>query len=211
MPTATVRLIWSSNTKISSIVTYYPTSVPSLARDKINLKLKTNHVITINNLKDNTEYTLVVKGRDVAGNETKSIIKKLKTSSDIRPPQLQNLNVETSIIGAGEEAKAQIIISWDTDEPGTTQVKYGEGTGTDYNNKTQEDANLTTNHVVTIPDLSPSKIYHLKAISKDKANNVGESFDAVVITPKATKSAFNLVVNSLTKIFGFLGGVSLPK
>jgi len=210
MPTATVRLLWTSNTNISSIVTYYPTANPEQARDKINLKLVKKHQMIIKDLKDETDYTFIVKGKDVAGNEAKSKPITLKTATDVRAPEISNLNVETTITGAGEEARAQIIISWDTDEPSTTQVEYGEGTGTSYSAKTQEDTNLTMNHVVTIPDLAPSKVYHLRALSKDKAGNLAQSFDTVVITPKASKSALNLVIENLSKTFGFLNNLSPP-
>ena len=210
LPTATVRLLWQSNTEISSIVTYYPADNPERARDKIDLRLTKNHEMIIQNLADETEYVFIIKGRDVAGNEAQFAPQRLETATDIRPPEIEDLSVEATITGAGEEARAQIIVSWNTDEPATTQVEYGEGTGSTYNNKTQEDGNLTMNHVVTITDLIPSKVYHLRVLSKDKAGNLGQSFDTVVITPKATKSALSLVIENLSKTFGFLGGLAVP-
>jgi len=162
-------------------------------------------------LLDNTDYTIVIKGKDSAGNEAKTETRNLKTANDVRPPEIQNLSVETSIIGVGDSAQAQIVVTWDTDEPGTTQVEYGQGTGTTYNQTTQEDTNLTMNHAVTITSLSPSKIYHLHTISKDKVGNIGQSLDTVIITPKSTKDALNLVIDNLSKTFGFLKGTSILK
>lgn len=208
MSTAAVRLIWSSNTLISSIATYYPTAYPGRANEQMNLALKKDHEMIIKNLEDDADYTIVIKGKDSIGNEAVSLSKTLKTSSDMRPPEIQNLNVESTINGVGETATAQIIVSWDTDEPATTQAEYGQGTGTNYNQSTQEDTNQTFNHVVTITGLTPSKIYHLRAISKDKVANVASSFDTVVITPKSTRDALNLVVDNLSKTFGFLKNVS---
>lgn len=207
MPTATIRLIWASNSPISSIVTYYPTSQPERALDQIKLVLATTHEVIIKDLADETAYTFLVKGKDSVGNEATSITKNITTSNDVRAPELQNLNVETTIVGVGEEARAQVIVSWDTDEPSTTQVEYAQGTGTTYGQSTQEDTNLTLNHTVTIPGLTPSKIYHLRALSKDKAKNLSQSPDSVVITPKATQDALNLVINNLSKTFGFLKNV----
>ncbi len=204
MATATIRLIWTSNTAISSIVTYYPTDTPVAARDQISLTLKKTHEVILTNLKDDTEYTIVVKGRDKAGNEAVNPATKIKTAVDFRPPEIANMIVESTIVGIGEDARAQIIVSWDTDEPSTTQVEYAQGTGVTYSQTTQEDSALTTNHVVTIPGLSPSKIYHLRAVSKDKANNIAQSEDTVTITPKSTKDALNLVIDNLAKTFGFL-------
>ncbi|MCX6732769.1 MAG: hypothetical protein NTV98_04480, partial [Candidatus Roizmanbacteria bacterium] len=204
MPTATVRLLWTTNTLASSIVTYYPTKIPQQATDNISLALKKTHDVILKNLLDDTDYTIIIKGKDSSGNEAKAETKVLKTASDVRPPEIQNLNVESTIIGVGEEARAQIVVSWDTDEPSTTQIEYGQGTGTTYNQTTQLDSNKTSNHIVTITGLSPSKIYHLRALSKDKADNLAQSLDTVIITPKSTKDALNLVIYNLSKTFGFL-------
>lgn len=201
---ATIRLIWSTNTPISSIVTYYPEGEAASAKDQISLTLKKNHEMILKNLKDDATYSVTVKGRDTAGNEATSVTQSVKTSVDLRAPEILNMNVESTIVGIGSDAKAQIIVSWDTDEPATTQVEYAQGTGTSYGQSTQEDTNMTTNHTVTVTGLTPSKIYHLRALSKDKVSNVGQSFDTVVITPKSTKDALNLVVDNLSKTFGFL-------
>ena len=204
MATATFRLLWVSNTKLTSVVTYYPTSAPQLAKDSINLTPTVAHQNIIKDLLDETEYTILIKGEDAAGNEATYEPQKITTSADLRPPAILNANVETTIVGVGEEAKAQIIISWDTDEGATSQIEYGEGTSGEYTLSTQEDTSLTTNHSMTIPGLTPSKIYHFRIKSKDKNANIGYSEDIVVITPKATQDALNLVVDKLSKTFGFL-------
>lgn len=211
MATATLRLVWSSNTLISSIVSYYPTANPERAIDSINLALKKNHEVILKNLNDDTEYTLIIKGKDSAGNESQTETRKTKTSNDMRAPEIQNMNVEATIVGVGDSAKAQIVVSWDTDEPASTQVEYAQGTGTSYDQTTQEDSNLTTNHTVTITGLTAAKIYHLRASSKDKAGNIGQSFDTVIITPKSTKDALTLVIENLSKTFGFLNNLNIKK
>jgi hypothetical protein len=211
MPTATLRLIWESNALISSIVTYYPAGNPAAAQDQISLALKRRHEIIIKNMRDETDYSIVVRGKDSAGNEAIVPVKTVKTAVDLRPPDISNMNIESTITGVGDEAKAQIIVTWDTDEPSSTQVEYGQGTGSAYGQTTQEDSSLTLNHTVTIPGLSPAKIYHLRAISKDKSGNAIQSVDNVIITPKSTKDALNLVIDNLSKTFGFLRGIDLNK
>jgi hypothetical protein len=209
MPAATIRLIWESNSPTSSIITYYPSDNVSKALDQISLALTKKHEMIIKNLIDDRDYIFIVKGKDSASNEAKPETKNVKTATDIRPPEIQNMNVESTIVGVGEDAKAQIIISWDTDEPATTQIEYAQGTGNNYGQTTQEDTSLTTNHLVTIPGLSPSRIYHLRAISKDKVDNAGMSFDTVVVTPKSTVDALNLVIDNLSNTFGFLKGKTI--
>ena len=151
---------------------------------------------------------MVIKGRDKAGNEAVSAAQTFTTSADTRAPSIANLKVEPVIQGVGEEATAQLVVSWDTDELGTSQVSYGEGSTGTLSSKTQQDTARTYNHLVVISNLAPSKVYHLKALSKDEAGNEAESIDRVVITPKSTKSALNLVVSNLSQAFGFLGGIA---
>jgi hypothetical protein len=204
MPTATLRLIWVSNTRLSSIVTYYPTGRPELSKDFVNLTPKLTHEVILKDMLDESEYVLLVKGKDSAGNEGRAESKTIKTASDLRPPEVLSASVESTIVGVGEDARAQVLITWDTDEPATSQVEYATGTSGQYTTSSQEDPSMTTNHSVTIPGLAPSKIYHFRIISKDKNKNIGYSQDTVVITPNATADALNLVVNKLSKTFGFL-------
>lgn len=204
LPTATLRLMWQSNALLTTVVTYYPTALPEMAKDYINLVLKNKHDILLKDLRDNTEYTLIIKGKDSVGNEATPIVQKLKTVADVRPPEIQNMEIQSTVVGVGDEAKAQIIVSWDTDEPATTQVEYNLGTGNTYGQATTEDAALTSNHSVTITGLRPGQIYHLRAVSKDKAGNIGYSYDTVITTPKATKDALTIVIENLSKTFGFL-------
>lgn len=207
-----VLVSWNSNTEVSSIVTYYPQGEPEAARDEVNIALTTGtHKLVIRGLLPETDYLLVAKGRDAIGNEAVSDSQRFTTATDTRSPQVLNLKVEGATVpqvsGAGQEAMAQFFVSWDTDEPATSQIEFGEGTGTTYSQKTQEDMNLTTNHLVIISGLTPSKVYHLRALSKDKAGNEGKSIDSVSIAPKSTQSALDLVIGNLSDIFGFLNNL----
>jgi hypothetical protein len=173
--------------------------------------VKDEHKMIIRGLFAQTPYTLVVKGRDKAGNEASSDAQRFTTATDTRPPLISDLKVEGSSTQAGsnnQQSQSQLVVSWNTDEPATSQVEFGEGTGTVYSQRTQEDFNLTYNHVVIIPQLTPSKVYHLRALSKDKGGNIGNSIDTVSITPKATENALNLVISNLQEAFGIIGRVS---
>jgi hypothetical protein len=208
----TMLVSWQSNTKISSIVTFYPTDDPAQARDNVEVTLKQGkHEMVIRGLFADTQYNLVVKGRDKIGNEARSSVHNFTTATDTRPPQISEISVEGSTIPpsetAGQESKAQLIVSWNTDEPATSQVEFGEGTGSSYSQRTQLDTKLTYNHLVVISGLTPSRVYHLRAVSTDKAGNEAKSIDTVTIAPKATENALNLVITNLQEAFGFLGGV----
>lgn len=208
MPTSTLRLLWKSNTVLSSILTYYPVGKPEMARDQIKLTLSKSHEVILYDLFDDTDYILNFKGKDSMGNSAENITKKFKTSADMRAPTISDLRLESIVDGVGEEARAQVVVYWDTDEPATSQIEYGQGTGSDYPNKSQKDSNLTLNHSLTIPELKPSEVYHLRVITEDKMANITVSSDNVVITPKETKSALDLVIENLSKSFGFISNLS---
>lgn len=205
----TILVSWSTNTEVSSIVTYFPEGNSAGARDEVNVALTDGeHQMVVRGLLANTNYTIIVKGRDKLGNEAVSDSQRVTTATDTRPPAISNLKVEGSIqANTDGPSTAQLVVSWDTDEPSTSQVEYGEGTGTTYAQKSQEDSSLTFNHVVIISGLTPSKVYHLRALSIDDADNLGASIDTVTITPKASRSALDLVINNLSEAFGFLRGI----
>lgn len=201
----TVLVTWETNTETSSIITYYPEGQISDARDEVSVTLQAGqHRSIIRGLLPETSYILIAKGRDKAGNEAASEPQRFTTATDTRPPQINNLKVEGSNTKVGDEQLSQLVVSWNTDEAATSQVEFAEGTGTTYSQKTQEDTNPKFDHLVVITNLSPSKVYHLRALSVDSAGNVGTSADTVTITPKATDAALDLVINNLQQVFGFL-------
>lgn len=96
--------------------------------------------------------------RDADGNLATSTDKNLKLRQDTRPPKVSSSSIEPSIRGTGAEARGQFIVSWKTDEPSSSQVEYAEGSeATDFNSKTTEDSQLTTEHIVVVSDLPNSR------------------------------------------------------
>ncbi len=210
----TLVITWQSNTEISSIISYYPRNNPALQRDQVDIQLiEGEHQMVLRGLLPETNYVLRVRGRDIIGNEALSDNISFTTATDTRPPQIANLSVEgtssTQLRGDNESAaySVQLVVSWDTDEPSTSQVEYGEGTGSNYSQVTPEDSSLTFNHVVVLNGLSPAKVYHLRVISKDSEGNEIRSADKVKITPKINEGALDLVIGNLREVFSFLEGV----
>jgi len=205
MPTSTVRVTWDSNVPISSVVNY--TEVGGGTKEVAESTLVTKHSMTISNLKDNTNYIFSVLGRDQYGTEPTGNSHSVKTEFDTRPPVISNVTTETSVVGYGSDAKTQAIISWESDEAGTSQVEYDFGTfGTSYQFKTQEDAGLTTSHVVVLSGLKPSTSYHFRVVSRDASKNAGYSDDDTILTEQASSSILDIIVNSLQNSLGWLFG-----
>jgi hypothetical protein len=209
---SSLLVTWESNTDISSVVTYYPVNNPALIRDVVDLNLQSGeHQMLIKGLFPDTSYVIRVSGKDIIGNQAVSDNLTITTSADSRAPMISELTIEGAnspqVNSTAQTTTSQLIVSWDTDEPATSQVEYGEGSGEEYSQLSQEDQDLSYNHVVIISGLTPSKVYHLRAISRDSAGNESKSIDTVTITPKATDNAFDLVITNLKEAFGFLGNL----
>jgi len=201
----TILVSWKTNTDISSIITYYPLDKKDQSLDQVNVKMISGkHEMQIQGLKPQTNYGLIVKGVDRIGNMAESDEQTFTTSTDTRSPEITNLIVQGQIVKSSDNPTAQLVISWNTDEPATSQVELGVGSGSSYTQKTQQDYNLTYNHTVVVSGLTPSTVYHLRGISIDSAGNKTNSTDTVTISPKATDNALDLVINNLVDIFGFL-------
>ena len=199
----TTKVTWTTNVPTSSEISYNP--VGGSAQEVIISKLGVEHEITISGLIDNTDYTLVARSRDASGNLAVSDTQTFKTALDTRPPKISDISVETTIKGNGSEARGQVIVSWTTDEPGTSQVSYGQGSPGSYSNKTAEDSRLSTEHVVIISDLSISSIYQIQPLSKDKAANESKGANQSAIIGRGTEDVFTIIFNSLRNIFGIKG------
>ena len=179
----------------------------NLAGDPVNLavaQLATTHIIKADALQDGSMYIFRLKGRDKYGNVAISEPIRYVTGKDTRPPVISNVTVESQLSGSGSSSTAQVVVSWDTDEPATTQVIYGPGTGTEYPLSTPEETGLTKQHVVVIRDLQPTNSYHLQIVSNDESKNKAESADLIVVTPAVAESALDVVLKNLEDVFGFL-------
>jgi hypothetical protein len=73
------------------------------------------------------------------------------------------------------------VITWDTDEPATSQVEYGGDT--QYGNMTLEDLDFVADHAVELRGiLDPSSLYHYRVISRDAGDNFSRSEDMTFTT-----------------------------
>ncbi|MEK9156215.1 MAG: fibronectin type III domain-containing protein [Patescibacteria group bacterium] len=202
-PETSVKVTWTTNVAASGYVEYEDDEAAK--KEISSSKYETSHELIVRGLLDQSAYRFQAGSRDQFGNEVKSEVNTINTPLDSRPPQVKNLTIEVKSSGFGETQKAQIVAMWETDEPASSQIEFGPGiSGGEYPNRTKEDAVLTTSHVVIASELEPSKIYHLRAISKDSAGNGGFSEDTTVITGKIQNSVLDVIVNSLERSLGWL-------
>ena len=200
-PTSTQKVTWTTNVLSNSTVTYG--KINTNGTDTYLSKMTQEHEIVLRGLEDDSTYFLLAQSRDADGNLAVGDRQVFKTALDTRPPKISDIRISTAVKGNGSEARGQIVVSWKTDEPATSQVAYAYGTtGSEYPNKTSEDAQLTTEHVVIVSDLSVSNVYHLMPISRDRAQNATLGQDQSAVIGRATESILNIILNSLRGIFG---------
>ncbi|MEI6886972.1 MAG: fibronectin type III domain-containing protein, partial [bacterium] len=202
----TIVVSWNSNTDISSILSYYPEDNPKDVKNSVDLTLINGaHKLALSSLLPDKLYVLTVRGRDRIGNEAVSENIRFTTATDTRPPVITDTVVESFPVDTSSNSskKAQVVISWNTDELSTSSVEYGEGYSDTYQLKSTTDFTLSYNHAVVISGLEPSKVYHFRAISKDKAENAAYSPNMVSITLKSSQDATELILGSLRNLFNF--------
>lgn len=201
-PTSTQQVTWTSNVPTSSLIRFSAENAPG--KEVSDSALATDHEVIIKDLLDDTEYSFVAESRDKDGNLAVSDTQVLRTALDTRPPKISDITTETTIRGTGAEARGQIIVSWKTDEPATSQVAYAEGSSAvEFNNRSSEDGALATEHIVIVSDLPTSRVYSVKPISKDNAANEAEGESQSAIIGRASDDVITIVLNTLRRVFGF--------
>ncbi|QQS27123.1 DUF2341 domain-containing protein [bacterium] len=200
-PSSTQKIVWTTNVPTTSEVVYGLRDGKQI--EAVDSVLVVEHEMVVRGLEDDADYQLVARSRDAAGNLAISDRQSFQTAEDTRAPKISNLKIETDIRGSGGEARGQVIVSWRTDEPATSQVAFAKGRTDELSNRSQQDTRLTTEHVVVVSDLTTSSIYQVQAVSSDKAGNESSSDAQTAIIGRGTDSIFSVIFNALQAIFGF--------
>ena len=205
------EIFWKTNVPTTSEVEYYSDQIAPKTQG--NTALVTEHVILLYGLEDATTYQFKVRGSDEFGYEAVSDEREFTTLEDTTPPEIYGVQSESNTIGSGDASKIQIVISWKTNEPTTSQADFGVGLGgSDYSDQTEENAELVMDHLVVISDLAPAKTYHFRVVSTDKAGNQTKSGSHTVLTSRKRESFLQLIISNLETTFSWLGNVgSLAK
>lgn len=94
-------------------------------------------------------------------------------TQDLVSPEISNVSSISSVNSAA--------ISWNTNEPSTSQVEYGISES--YSASSTLSSSLNTSHSVSINSLQSNTLYHYRVISKDASNNTSTSTDYTFTTP----------------------------
>lgn len=200
------KISWETNVPTSAAVRI--SSDQGETSEMASSELKTSHEFAVKDkLADQRTYSFVPQSRDQFGNLAIGDTQRLQTPQDSRPPKLSDLVVQVKSAGTtvgSDQKSAQLVVTWTTDEPATSQVKYGRGiSGANYEFTSQRDANLTEFHTVIISGLDASALYHLVPVSQDASGNEGTSNDTTVITGKPTNNVIDIILDTLQKTLSF--------
>jgi thiol-disulfide isomerase/thioredoxin len=158
-------ITWKTDKPASSQVIVRDSSGAIITETELQETLDTGHSVVVSSLKPNTTYSYTLISRDAAGAETKSEGKLTTTTAattDKTAPTISGVNV-SNITESGA------VITWITDEPATSQVKYEKTEKT--SSTTPVNTDLTTTHNVTLTKLDSGTTYNFSIISKDAAGN----------------------------------------
>lgn len=197
-PTTSVKVSWVTNVPTTSTLYY----VGSGTRQEVSTsELTTLHEISVRNMAGSTTYSMTVEGRDAFGNLGTSTTQTWQSQLDTRAPTLDDKNISVTTIDGVSGKKAQIVVSWKTDEPAVSQVQYGLGNDVNYPNSTPIDTDATTEHTVIISDLNLAEVYRIQVMARDLDGNTTYGLPTTVVTPDKEVSVFDSIVGLLLRLF----------
>ena len=198
---------WKTNVSTAGSVEYRNAkSGQSLTQGDSALLI--NHEVTLKGLEGGVNYTLVLKGKDEFSNEVSSLPITFSTTLDKAEPTISKLSSESTLY-PGKDSKVQTIISWETDEPATSQVFYQEGAATDKVTALPLDSSLNTRHIVVVTKFKPGTVYKYWVESKDLAGNAGKSEVFSILTPQEKETIVDIIINNFQSVFGWTKNIGI--
>jgi hypothetical protein len=193
-----VKVTWTTNVPTSSTVQYEASGV----RLEAGLSdLVTDHEVILKDLASSTDYNISVVGRDQYGSLAQNSNQVWQSQVDTRPPEISKLSYSVDVIESTRGKRAQIIVTWNTDEPATSQLSYGLLSSAKLSKSISTNTDPTTNHIVIISDLNLADIYQVQASSRDLNGNVSHGVVTTVVTPDKEVGVFDNVLNLMLKLF----------
>jgi len=172
----TATITWKTDQQSTSRVDYGLAGSPNTAIGTMDMKLVYGHTVTISGLEPDTHYRFQVysENSDKLGALSAYGEFTTKKPKPKPPPVMSELKVVSV-------RPTLAKITWKTDIPSTSQIRFGIKTG-ELNQVTIELATLVTEHAVTVSDLSPKTTYFFKAVSRSAEEIAGESEEKTFAT-----------------------------
>ncbi|MCK5212191.1 fibronectin type III domain-containing protein, partial [Candidatus Parcubacteria bacterium] len=189
-----VTVSWTTDIVSDAYVVYSTdSSFLSSMEQGTSVKNNTSHSVIATGLLPETTYYYRVRSERINGGVTTDTTARSFTSgsdpggttpsgggggiliidkTDKVPPEITNVQ-------AISVTNQTAVITWETDEEATSFIEYGKSIS--YGSVYGEWAS-STEHFVTLINLEPDSVYHLRALSSDDWGNIGYSDDIVITT-----------------------------
>lgn len=204
---SSVIITWKTNVSTDGTVEYKNIkSGQSLTQGDAALLI--NHQVTLKGLEGGVNYTMVIRGKDEFKNEAASLPITFSTKLDQASPNISKLSSESTLY-PGKDSKVQTIISWETDEPATSQVFFQEGLSGDNIVSLPIDEVLNNRHIVVVTKFKPGTVYKYWVESKDLAGNIGKSEIFSILTPQEKETIVDIIINNFQSVFGWTKNIGI--
>jgi peroxiredoxin len=167
---------WSTSEPADSQLDYKYGKNSQTVSDK---NMDKQHSIVLGKLSSGTEYQLTIKSKTAQGLSSSASAYSFRTLKDTTPPLITEA-------GASGIAQTTINITWNTDEPSTSQLEYGT-TGA-LGTAVPVDPMMVVSHAMSISGLTPDTQYYIRVKSQDAAGNTAK-YDLKSMSTKAVLPA----------------------
>lgn len=166
-------ITWQTN-NVSDSTVYYATNAALLgAANSTNDSLVNNHSVTLTGLTQGTIYYFYVTSANALDNNSGNYYS-FTTSNDSDGPVIASQSA-SNITDTGA------LITWNTNEGGTSQVAYGTTTG-ELNISSQLSTTYNQNHSVSLSNLVANTTYYYTVTSVDISGNETTSIESSFTT-----------------------------
>ncbi|MES2986232.1 MAG: fibronectin type III domain-containing protein, partial [Patescibacteria group bacterium] len=169
----TANISWTTSEGATTQVRYGTTTSYASSSTYVSAT-STSHLVGLTSLTPGTTYHFRVESLDDSGNIATSSDYTFTTDpADVTAPTISSVSV-------GTITPSSAVITWSTNEAGTSQVEYG--TTTSYTSSTTLQSSYVTSHSATISGLLAGTLYHYRVKTLDSSGNVATSSDGTFTT-----------------------------
>lgn len=196
------NITWVTDEPATSLVDYgltssygNSTSVPGYSQ---------SHNVTLSMLGSSTLYHYRVSSSDSSGNGPTSSGDAIFTTTAPTLPIIITGPSTSNITGTSA------VITWQTDEPSTSQVEYGLTSSYGSNGSA---SGFTINHSVTLTSLTSTTTYHYRVLSTDTCGNgpsVSGDFTFTTGSASIDVSGWQIKQFNSTQVYTIPAGTSIP-
>lgn len=181
-------IVWTTDEMSTGHIEYGETS--SYGQNTAETALALEHAQTITGLTPGTTYHYRIVSKDQSGNVSYSQNRTLETAVeaiaiDNVPPQITNIVLSNITTNAA-------TIGWNTDELAQGRIEYG--TSENYGSETTLTTDYTTEHALSLSNLSSDTVYHYRITVFDETGNEfvspDETFRTDAVSAPALQPAF---------------------